>query len=56
MRKFRGHFLTAFDGAEYNRFFSKMSDKALKNYFGNDNTLWYDENNDVIYEFCNGNT
>lgn len=61
-REFRGHFITAFDGAEYNKYYSQLSDKAQKYISVSDISLWIDENNGTIYEFrgngsftCEGN-
>lgn len=53
-KKFIGHFLTAFDGADYNRYYNALSEKAKKAYDGSGSQFYIDENNDgVIYEFHN---
>lgn len=53
-KKFRGHFLTPFDGADHNRYYNALSDKAKQAYDGSESQFYVDENNSgVIYEFHN---
>lgn len=53
-KKFRGHFLTPFDGADHNRYYNALSEKAKQAYDGSGSQFYVDENNGgVIYEFHN---
>lgn len=53
-KKFRGHYLTPFDGADYNRYYNALSKKAKQVYDGSGSQFYVDENNGgVIYEFHN---
>lgn len=52
IKKFRGHYLTPFDGADYNRYYNALSENAKIFYNCDDANYYIDENNGgIIYKF-----